>query len=301
LPAEVWQCVIYVKKRLIYETRMKGEGCCPMIIGRLNPNPDWPWGHGPLMQYLPTLRQVDELEIARNEHTDLSLRPPMGYPDDSFAAIEQGLEPGMAYPIRPGTEGAIKPIYTVTPPDIANYAYEEKLKHLRRGFYVDFPEQTGETPPTLGQWLDEMARAQRRIGRPGLPFWREFCAPVFTRFKYLLERAGAVQPITINGTEVSLRPLNPAQRAAEQQEIAMATHFLQIAGQFFPEEFKVQIDGLQTMKAILAKMRVDNLVSFRDPKHIQAALSQISQLMGGQQPGGQAAPAQPGVSGLPLK
>jgi hypothetical protein len=37
-----------------------------------------------------------------------------------------------------------------------------------------------------------MARAQRRIGRPGLPFWREGPAKIFLRFKYLLERAGAI-------------------------------------------------------------------------------------------------------------
>jgi hypothetical protein len=169
---------------------IKGEGCCPMLVFRWNPNPDWPWGHGPLLQYMPTLRQVDELELMRIEHAEMAIKPPIGYPDDSFAAIEQGLEPGMAYPMRPGSEKAVVKIYEPPPSNPADYQYEEKEKRLRRGFFVDFPEQTGDTPPTLGQWLDEMARAQRRIGRPGLPFWREGPAKIFIRFKYLLERAG---------------------------------------------------------------------------------------------------------------
>jgi hypothetical protein len=40
----------------------------------------------------------------------------------------------MGHPIRPGSEGAIKPIYLPPPPEAANYAYEEKEKRLRKGF-----------------------------------------------------------------------------------------------------------------------------------------------------------------------
>ena len=257
-----------------------------MIVFRWNPNPDWPWGHGPLLQYMPSLRQVDEMELMRSEHAELSIRPPFAYPDDSFAAIEQGLEPGMGYPIRPGSEGAIKSIYQPPPPDAANYAYEEKEHRLRKGFYVDFPQQSGDTPPTLGQWLDEMARAQRRIGRPGLPFFREGPAQIFIRFKYLLEKAGAIQPIKIDGKTIALMPYNPAQRAAEQQEIAMAVHGLQLCAQFWPEEFKAWVDGKSTMMALLEKLRVE-LVKFRSPDQVQGAIDHISKLLGGQPPGGQ--------------
>jgi hypothetical protein len=291
---EVWQHAVYVGKKLVHDCVLKGAGCCPMLVFRWNPNPDWPWGHGPLMQGLPSLRQEDEFELMHKEHAEMSIRPPVGYPDDSFAAIEQGLEPGMAYPIRPGSEGAIKPIYTVPPPTAENYAMDRLEKRLRRMFYVDFPQQSGDTPPTLGQWLDEMARAQRRIGRPGLPFWREGPAQIFIRTMYLQEKAGAVEPITVDGRHVALMPYNPAQRAAEQQEIAMAVHGLQLCAQFWPEEFKMWIDGKQTMQNLLDKLRVE-LVKWRDPKTVNDAVQHISKLAGGQPPGGTGggAPAAP--------
>jgi hypothetical protein len=290
---ECWQHVVYVGKKLVHDAVLKGVGCCPMIVFRWNPNPDWPWGHGPLMQGLPSLRQEDEFELMHKEHAEMSIRPPMGYPDDSFAAIEQGLEPGMAYPIRPGSEGAIKPIYQVPPPQAENYALERLEKRLRRMFFVDFPQQSGDTPPTLGQWLDEMARAQRRIGRPGLPFWREGPAQIFLRTMHLQEKIGAVEQITVDGRHVALTPYNPAQRAAEQQEIAMAVHGLQLCAQFWPEEFKMWIDGKQTMENLLAKLRVE-LVAFRDPKTVNAAVDHMQKLMGGQQPGAQGAGQVPG-------
>ena len=298
----IWQHVVYVGKQLVHSVELVGEGSCPLLVFRWNPNPDWPWGHGPLMQGLPTLRQIDEMEDMRMEHAELSIRPPFVFPDDSFAQIEQGLEPGMAYQIRVGSEGAIKPIYQPPPPDAANYQYEEKEKRLRKMFYVDFPQQSGDTPPTLGQWLDEMARAQRRIGRPGLPFWKEGPAQIFLRTKHLQEKAGVIPQIKIDGKIIALTPYNPTQRAAEQQEIAMAVHGLQLAGQFFPEEFKLYIDGQQTMLNLFEKLRV-YLVAFRPADQVNAAVDHIKQLMGGTPPGGIVkgpAPPQPGPGGLPL-
>lgn len=281
---EVWKHVLYVGKEMVHDAELVGEGSCPFLVFRWNPNPDWPWGHGPLIQGLPTLRQVDEFEVQRVEHAEIAIRPPLSYPDDSFAAIEQGLEPGMAYPIRPGSEGAIKPIYQPPNPEAANYQYEEKEHRLRKLFYVDFPQQSGDTPPTLGQWLDEMARAQRRIGRPGLPFWREGPAKIFLRFKYLLEKAGVIPPVQVDGRAIALMPYNPTQRAAEQQEIATAVQGLQLAAQLWPEEYKAVVDGTKSMKNLFDKMRIE-LIVFRDPEQVGQVLDRMQKLLGGQMPG----------------
>ncbi len=295
---EVWQHVVYVRNDLVHDAELVGEGSCPLIPFRWNPNPDWPWGHGPLMQGLPSFRQIDEFEVIRTEHAEFAVKPPLAYPDDSFAAIEQGLEPGMAYPVMRGSGPDIKAMYTPPPADPAVYEYEAKEHRLRKLFYVDFPQQSGDTPPTLGQWLDEMARAQRRIGRPGLPFWREGPAKIFTRFKYLLEKSGAVPTIKIDDKTISLMPYNPAQRAAEQQEIAMAAQFSNMMGQMFPEEWKMAVDGTLTMEAFAEKMRVSGLIKFRDKKQVAAAVSQIAQLVGARHaPGAQGDAAQAAPAG----
>jgi hypothetical protein len=274
---ESWQHVVLVSDKMVHDATLKGEGCCPLLVFRFNPTADWPHGVGPLIQGLPTFRQVDELERLRIKHSALSIAPPITYPDDSFVNVEQGVEEDMAYPVRPGTAQDVQPIYKVTPPDAANYQYEEKVKVLRKLFFVDMPEQHGDTPPTLGQWLDEMARAQRRIGTPGLPFWREGPANIFLRFKYLLEASGAIRPVQVDGRAIATLPRNPAQAAAEQQEVGMAVKALQIAGPTFPEEFKMAVDGEATMKAIFDKMRV-TLIKFRNPDQKKAVMQQITQL-----------------------
>lgn len=278
---EVWQHVVLVSNHLVHSVELKGEGSCPLLIMRFNPTSDWPWGLGPLIMGLPTFRQVDELCRMRIESAALSLRPPITYPSDSFANVEQGLEEGMAYPVRPGEQEAIKNIYDVPAPNVANFAFDEMVRNLRKLFFVDYPEQTGDTPPTLGQWLDEMARAQRRIGTPGLPFWREGPATIFTRFKYLLEAAGVIEPIQVNGRAISLMPYNPAQAAAEQQEVGMAVKAIQILGAAFPEEFKMYVNGPESIKAILGKMRV-TLLKMRSTDEVQAAVNRMQQMIQGQ-------------------
>lgn len=277
---ECWQAVVMIKTKLVDSKVLVGEGSCPMVVPRFNPSADWAWALGPTLTNLPEFRQIDELENQRIRNIELHIAPPFAYPDDSFAAIEQGLEAGFGYPIRRGGAEDIKAIYQPGAPDAANFLYEDKEHRLRKAHYVDFPEQTGDTPPTLGQWLDEMARAQRRIGGPGASFYREGPAKIFLRFKFLLEAAGTIQPVKVDGRNVALLPYNPAQRAAEQQEIATNVQAIQIASQAFPEEFKVQIDGAQTMKNLLDKMRA-KLVKFRDPDKIEVALKQLALLIKG--------------------
>ena len=292
---EVWQHVVMVGKtgnNLVHDAVLKGEGCCPLWIGRFNPTADSPWAQGPLIQGLPSLRQIDEAELMLSENAELSLRPPTTFPSASFSNVEQGFESGYAYPIEPGHEGAIKNIYDAPPANPENYAYENKLKKLRKLFYVDLPEQTGDTPPSLGQWLDERARAQRRIGTPGLPFWRDL-SQIFIRYKYLLEKSGSINPITVDGRAVAMLPRNPAEAAAQQQELAEAARAAQIMGGMFPEEWKMNIDGRDTIKKWFDKARV-TVITMRPLDQVKEATTQMAQLAGARHVGGVDESATPG-------
>jgi hypothetical protein len=279
---ETYQHVAMIKNRVVHSARLIGEGSCPLIVSRFGATCDWAFGLGRLLRALPELRQIDELEGQKVSHIELNLTPPFAWPSDSIAAIEQGLEPGYGYPIQVGSQDAIVPIYKPGPPESGVYLIDDKVKRLRKMFYVDYPEQRGDTPPTLGQWMDELARAQRRIGYAGMSFWQEGPAQYFLRFKYLLQKRGVIDPVKVNGNIVALHPVNPAQRAAEQQEIATAVRFIQIAGQAWPEEFKAYIDGAGSMKALLDKMRVE-LIKMRPKADVDAAIKQIAPLIGARQ------------------
>jgi hypothetical protein len=295
---EFWQHTVQLSEKLVHDCEIKGEGCCPLIVMRFNPTADWPWAIGPMMQGLPTLRQVDEFERQIPEAVERAVNPATTFPDDSFTNVEQGIEPGMAYPIRPGTEGSVKAIHQQPTIEPELVDLERKEKRLRKLFFIDHPEQTGDTPPTLGQWLDELARAQRRIGAAGGSFWREGPRNIFLRFKYLLEMAGTVKRVTDKGGRaVSTQPYNPAQRAAEQQEIATATQCAQILAQMFPEEWRLWMDGKSTMEKFIEKMRTSGLLVMRKEADVQQALARITQLVQARhEPGAPSPPAAAGAA-----
>lgn len=292
---ETWQHVVMVGKganHMVHSTVIKGEGCCPLWVGRFNPTPESPFGLGPLLQGLPSLRQIDEAELMLGENMALSLRPPITFPSFSFSSVEQGFEEGMAYPIEPGHEVAIKKIYDAPPANSANYAYEDKLKKLRKLFYVDLPEQSGDTPPTRAQWLDEAARAQRRIGTPGMPFWRDL-AQIFIRYKYLLEKSGALKPVVAaNGSAVSTQPMNPTQAAAKLQAIAEAANTAATLGGMFPEEFKMNMDGRKSMESWIDETGTGDLLVLRPLAEVAKATDQMAKLAGARHVGdpGEATP-----------
>lgn len=287
---ETWQHVVLVKSKLVHQAKLTGRGSCPLIVARFNPALEWPWGIGPLMQALPDLRHHDALSEAKIKNLELNLQPPMAWPDDSWTNIEEGILPAMAYAVRPGSEGAIKAIYEPNPPDAAVYDKNDLEQRLRRLFFLDWPHQTGDTPPTATQWLDQMSMAQRRIGTPGLTFWNEFCGGCFTRFQYILEKEGVIKPIKVQGKSAVVLPYNPAQRAIEQQEVGEFTRFIQIAGGFAPEEFKLHTDGVATMMELARRLGVQDIWKIRSPKQIQAALQQIQALQAGRPPTAPAIP-----------
>ena len=277
---------------------MRGVGSCPLVVGRFNPTPEWPWGVGVMIQCLPEFRNLDEIASGKIRNLDQLLQPAIAWPDDSFANVEQGLEAGFAYPVRPGTGADIKNIYTPNPPDAAIYDRQDLEQRIKRLFFLDWPQQRGDTPPTATQWLDEMTMAQRRIGTPGMPFWKEYVAGVFQRFEYLLERSGDVEPIMVPDGQgvprkLSMRPMNPAQIAADQQDVAQASRFLGIVMPTFPEESKMAIDGTKIIAKFREKMGVEDLVIMRSPQDVAAAVQQMQQLASGR-PG--APPEAAGVS-----
>jgi hypothetical protein len=83
---------------------------------------------------------------------------------------------------------------------------------------------------------------------------------------------------------VATLPRNPAQAAAEQQELAEAARTAQILGSMFPEEWKMNVDGRDTIKKWIDKARV-TLITLRDEGQVKAAVTQMAQLVKGT-PGG---------------
>lgn len=280
---EVWQHCVRVGDTVVHTAQLVGAGCCPLVLGRFGATPDYAWPDGPTIKALPDFRQMDEMSAGFVENMDFTLRPPQAYDDDGVLGshLEGGVESGYFYPRRPGgSRDTFESIYEPAQLEAALFEASALERRIKRLHYVDFPEQPGKTPPTLGQWLDEMVEAQKKIGTPGYNFWREFPFEVFCRFTYIAEASGRAQKITLpGGGAVQLHAYNPAQRAQENQEVLTATRLMQIGASGFPQTWQVAVDELKTLENLKSKLG-DKLVVFRTKEDLSGAADMVSKLGG---------------------
>lgn len=289
----VWQRVVMIGEKVVDDGLLRGEGSCPLIVARMNVDQSFPFGDGPTLQALPELRRLDELEGLDVEAFDFRVHKPFFYPDDGVINLSGGIQPGMGYPARPWGSGTpFVPMEFGSESMAEEYKFQKIEARIRRLHFIDFPEQVGKTPPTAEQWLDELARAKRRIGTPGKVFWKEGPAHVFLRFKYLLEQRGVIAPVKVDGNEIALVPYDPTEQAQEHQDVQVAGRILEMARAYFPQLSEVLVDGPKTLANIKTKLR-DGVVVLRSQDEIMQTVQDLAPVLGGgaggMPPGGEVA------------
>jgi hypothetical protein len=285
---DVWKHVLLVDRQAVHEAVLEGEGCLPLIVSRFSPDTEFAWGNGPAIKALQEFRVLDVITAATQDRVDIAIAPPMGYPDDGVTNFEGGIEAGKAYPMRPGSGRDVVKLYFEGNPDLGMYQVSDLERRVKRKFFADYPEQKGDTPPTATQWVDEMVRAQRRIGTPGRKFWREGPYAVYRRFEWLLTKDGVIDDVKVNGKKLTLTPNNPATQAADNQKVQVAGNLLTMAKTYFPETSQAAIDELQTIENFKDAMQ-DKLVALRPKAEVKELVSNIlgaAQQAAGAQQGG---------------
>lgn len=287
----VWRHVITVNDHPVHDEDLTGHGSCPLIVVRFNPDASLAFGSGPMIQSLPDLRVLDALSGATQNRADVSIAPPIGYPDDGIVNFEGGIEAGMAYPHAPGSGQDYANLYFEGDPNIGFITLADLQRNVKRLHFVDEPEQLGKTPPTATQFLDELIRSQRRIGPPGQKFWAEGPAEIFMRFQWMLQNAGTIDRVEVDGTRVGLLPYNPAVASQEAQEVQNAERFVAISYGMFPQTAPFAFKDMESIKKIKEKLG-DTLIELREPAEAkelaERMLAALSQQGAAQQGGGAA-------------
>lgn len=269
---DIWCSVIMVDDMLVFYEELKTKAAMPLIVTRFKPDPDQPWGNGPAIESLPYLRVMDVLSGAQQDRGDLAIAPPFAYPNDGVINFEGGIRHGMAYPMAPGSGRDFQELFFKGDVNLGMFTIEALEKSIRRKWYVDMPQQSGKTPPTLGQWLDQVAQVQKRVGLVGQRFWAEGPMAYFTRFKYLLEARGLVKKI--DGMGNALEPYNPAIKSQEWEAVQKASQLLSLSKSALGLDGQAAVDGLKTLRNLQEKMG-DELVAIRSDAEMAAAVKQM--------------------------
>lgn len=221
---ERWKYVAYYGKHILEQDSYVGEGSCPFIVGRWMTDAKTSWGIGPGYLQLPNIKTANLLKELILKNADYATDPAFTYDDDGVINFDQGLYPGTAIPRAPGSK--IDILESRSQFDVGYFQQNELRDSINRGYYQDQPFQKGKTPPTAEQWLDEAARAARRMGAPAGRLVTEWQIPIYKRFAYLLGKRGALPKVELNGELVSLQPSSPLIRKQKIDEALNIQRFV---------------------------------------------------------------------------
>lgn len=249
---EAWNYRIIVGNTVKVTKRYEGAGSCPIITCRFRQQADSAWGPGPFKKATPMARVLDELGYMNLKAMGRSVDPAFSYEEDGLANFEGGMEPGQGYSRAPGS----RPPEAFLPEvryDASFYQAEEMRQRIKRACYQDRPEQSGDTPPTLGQWMDEKAWNTRRKELPRDRCVREWVLPILERVAWILKERGMLPEVRLKGGEtINVRPISPLSKAKDLEDISITGQVLSMArGMGEALQVGVPIDPAATMLNII--------------------------------------------------
>lgn len=228
-------------------------GVCPLLVGRFGPLPNQPWGRGAGLRALQDMRTLDTVEEIVLTHMDESLKRTIIYPDDGFIDLSQGIEAGRAYPAQRGfTRDQVYEFPAVGNLDYGYFTRGDLENRLRAMFFQDGPRQTGDTPPTATQWIDERRRVQQRLGKPSAPIWSEFVIPLIQRFEYLGVQSGAIsEALSHNDQAILVSPISPLHKAQRNDQVMVSRANLELAFSTMQDQTINVVDMVGTFQNIV--------------------------------------------------
>jgi hypothetical protein len=290
---ERWQYVLLIDGKEAESDIWTGAGSAPLITARWRTDSTTAWGIGALYVVLPTIKTLDQLNYLILKHLSFVVDPVMFYDDDGTINLDNGLTPGDAIPRAMGSK--IDLFESEADFNTAFFERKDMQQDIKRALFQDKPQQTGDTPPTASQWMDQKAEIARRMGAPIGRLTTEWQWAIFQRFAYLLEKRGVLPKVELNGKVVRLRPQSPLVKAQRQQKVMLADRLMQMIAQSFgPEMAPLIIDAIQTSKNLQDQLG-DTIVKLRTDADISqfiekaAAMAQQAGMLPG---GGQGQPQQ---------
>lgn len=275
----IWLKRIRVDDKDIGMDETLGEdGSCELVVGRFGAIPKSPWGRGPAIRILRTLRVLDELTRMNLEGMERQIDPAYIYTHDGMLNLSEGIENGLGYPAMP--ESTAQPLGLAGNLDYGFFSEEQIKEAVRDAFYREVT-QKGKTPPSATQYFGDQQKPIRRMVRPGKKTWDEFGVGVLKRFEYLERQpGGALHDLgdlpLIGSTRIIPRPISPLERAQAREEVMTAHTILGMVSEALgPQQAALLVDGVKTGRNIKDKLR-DTLVEFRTNDEI-AKIIQLTQ------------------------
>jgi hypothetical protein len=273
---EAWWFSITVNNKVEHKQRFEGPGSCGFIVSPWRKSKKTAWMPGPVKKALPPARTLDELAYIYLKALNRDVDPAMSYEEDGIMNPEGGIDAGVWLARAPGSE-APSPIRSESRLDASVFEREKLELKIKKALYQDRPDQAGKTPPTATQWMDEKAWNTRRMELPRDLATNEWVLPIINRFAYIMAQRGQPLDITVNKSQVELRPKTPLSKARDVEDLQ---NTMQVMGMVRPileaEAMNTPINSRATIERILETADERHIVLFTEEEIAQRAEQQAT-------------------------
>lgn len=221
------------------------------------------WGRGPVMDALPTIISLNEIERIKLASANLNtFKPYMGFSDNVFNPHTFTLEPFSIIPIAPlgiGQSPPLIPLPSSADPGFGeNVAQDLRLQILR----LMYAEQPSDSMSVQPQTAFELAQRQQALAEKIGPLFSrlesEFLRPVIARFSSILHNMGLLLRPELNGMPISFKYASPLALAKGQQLIARFTQYVQLMqGTMGAEMTQIYVNPKTTPYLLAEALEVD--------------------------------------------
>lgn len=251
----------------------EGQGACPLIVARWEPDGVTAYGVGPGHKALPDVKTKNKTRELVLRNADLAVDPPFFYDDDGVMNFSQGIQPGMGYPKMPNSQ-----VDTLDPRRDFNVGFmvdeDLRMSILRAGFQ-DKPLQLGKTPPTATQFMEEQRDKAQRMGAPAGRLITEWQYPIFRRFAYLLEQRGVLPEVELNGEQIQFKPVSPLTRQQQTQQALDLTRYVEQVVGMFPQAAAAVVSPFEYANRLADLQGVNTKDLINDPQNLVNVAEQL--------------------------
>jgi len=278
---ERWNYRIIVNNKVRVTETYEGAGSCIMVACRFRQQADSAWGPGPFKKATPRARVLDELGYLNLKGLGRTIDPAFSYEEDGLANFDGGMEPGKGFARAAGSKApeAFLPDVRF---DASFFAADEMRKGIKRACYQDRPEQPGDTPPTLGQWMDEKAWNTRRKELPRDRCVREWVLPIIERVAWILAKRGVLPEIKLKGGRlIDVKPVSPLSKAKDLEDMNLTGQVLSFGASIGAAlQVGVPIDAKGTMENLIATAKERHIVMKSDEQIMADQAAELAKQAG---------------------
>jgi hypothetical protein len=197
------------------------EDSSPWITGRYSKTAGEVRGRGPALQSLPDVKSLNKVKefVLQKAALDLS---------GMFMATDDGvtnpysitISPGVIIPVGSNNSAnpSIQRLDTGSDLNLAQFEILELQNAIKRSLFADLREPS-DAVVSATQYAMETRELAQRIGSAFGRLQTEVLIPVLKRVVYILTRRGMIQPLKLNGVDITVKFTSPLARTQDTEDL----------------------------------------------------------------------------------